>query len=83
MLSDRPLEVDFLNRFPGYELPQCLGELANDLGIGAVQYPSAPATRAGLMGSNVVIFVDNLAATRGWYEAEEPVSGQIERWPPT
>jgi hypothetical protein len=77
----RPLEVDAMGRFPGYELPQCLGELAHDLKIGAFRYPSAPARKAGFAGMNVVIFVDNLAATGGWYQVQDPVTGEIERWP--
>lgn len=71
-----PLVVDSLGRPPGYELPQCLGEVANELGIGAIRYPSSPASA----GVNVVIFTDHLRATGGWYETTDPVSGEAERW---
>ncbi len=72
-----PLVVDILGRSPAYELPQCLGEIAHELGIGAMRYPSSPADA----GVNVVVFTDHLVATGGWYETTDPVSGETERWP--
>lgn len=68
-------------RFAGYELPQCLGEIGNELGLTGFLYTSAAAKSAGYVGSNVVIFTDNLAATVSWYEAVDPVTGAKERWP--
>lgn len=76
-----PLQRDALGRFPGYELPQCLGELANDLGIGAFLCSSAPSRAVGSGGKNLVIFTDHLVARRGRYEVEDPVTGELERWP--
>lgn len=71
-----PLALDFLQRPVAYELPQCLGELAHELGIGALLYPSSPADA----GVNVVIFTDHLGATGGWYATTDPVTGAAERW---
>ncbi len=72
-----PLVLDALRRPPVYELPQCLGELANEIGIGAIRYPSSPA----VAGVNVVIFTEHLAAIGGWYQTTDPVTGTLERWP--
>ncbi len=59
-----------LGALRAYELPQCLGEIAHELGIGAILFPSTPASK----GVNVVIFTEHLAATGGWYETTDPVS---------
>ncbi|MGQ0648977.1 MAG: hypothetical protein ACT4P7_15585 [Gemmatimonadaceae bacterium] len=72
-----PLDVDIMGRPRVYELPQCLGELANELGILAIQFTSAPASP----GINVVIFTDHLATTGGWYDPTDPVTGLVERCP--
>ena len=57
--------------------PQCIGELANDIGIGGLLYPSAPDNA----GTCFVLFTDQLTRLGGWYEAEHPVTGAVERWP--
>lgn len=72
-----PLILDAAGRSPSYELPQFLGEIAHELGIGAILFPSSPASA----GVNVVIFTDHLAATGGWYETTDPVTERAERWP--
>lgn len=72
-----PLDLDAIGRPRAYEFPQCIGELANELGVGAFRYPSVPARG----GANVVIFTEHLAATGGWYEWTDPVSGTVDRWP--
>ncbi|HEY0972539.1 MAG TPA: RES domain-containing protein [Gemmatimonadales bacterium] len=72
-----PLIVDALGRHPEYEFPQCLGELANELEIGALQYPSARLTG----GVNVVILTDHLARTGGAVSWTEPVSGVMQQLP--
>lgn len=75
------LRVDSSGRFAGYELPQCLGEIGNEIGLTGYLYASAAAREAGYAGENVVIFVDNLARTHSWYQGVDPVTGVTERWP--
>jgi RES domain-containing protein len=72
-----PLDVDAFERPRAYELPQCLGEVAHEEGIGGILYPSAPDQR----GTCLVVFTDHLRRHGGWYQAEDPRSGEIERWP--
>jgi hypothetical protein len=73
--------TDSSGRFAGYELPQCLGEIGNELGLSGFLYTSAQARVAGYTGTNVVIFTDNLSATNSWYQGVDPVTGHAERWP--
>lgn len=75
------LRVDHLGRFVGYELPQCLGEIGNAIGLTGYLYASAEARKAGHNGENIVIFTDNLAATSSWYQGVDPVTERVERWP--
>ena len=70
-----PLAVDVLGRSPAYKLPHGLGELANELGMGAILFPSSPAP----LGVNVVIFTNHLTPTGSWHQVQDPVTGEDER----
>ncbi len=74
-----PLVVDALGRPPAYELPQCIAEVAHELKIGGLLYPSA-RNRGG--GINLIVFATHLAAHGGWIQATDPVTDVVERYPP-
>ena len=72
-----PLIIDSIGRPPEYELPQMIGDLAYELEIPTIIYPSA---RTGI-GANVVVFIDYLEMHGGWIETVNPVTGEKERIP--
>lgn len=69
--------LDVHGRPLAYELPQSIGELAYNAGLGGIRYPSAHATR----GVNLVVFTDHLALVGGRIRAEDPFTGSIQSLP--
>lgn len=69
--------TDALLRPREYELPQAVGELAFQQGLGGLRYPAARA--AG--GVNMVVFTDNLAKLGGTISVTNPFTGTKHRLP--
>ena len=69
--------TDALLRPLEYELPQAIGELAFQQGLGGLRYPAARATA----GVNLVVFTDNLAKLGGAISATNPFTGEMHRLP--
>ncbi|HEX6908892.1 MAG TPA: RES family NAD+ phosphorylase [Longimicrobium sp.] len=63
--------TDALLRPLAYELPQALGELAFQQGLGGLRYPAARATA----GVNLVVFTDTLAKLGGSISVTHPFTG--------
>ena len=72
-----PLILDSIGRPTEYELPQMIGDVAYELEIPTILYPSARIDP----GANVVVFVEYLAKNSHWIETENPLTGAPERIP--